>query len=118
MKSTLGKIVHYTLTDADAMEINRRISSSKSCRMTYAQGGMLCAAIIVGTSSLPDVANLRVIYDGEGDYWAPSRGRSADGYHGTWTEIISAADELDTITDDSISESNEGAAILGDETDA
>jgi hypothetical protein len=104
MEVTAGRIVHYTLTAQDAEQVNRRRADfeafNRANRDTAsgpgefpgrsghighygnaAAEGDVYAAIVVRTFGA-DVANLKVLLDGNDDYWATSR-PEGDG-PGTW----------------------------------
>jgi hypothetical protein len=90
---TLGRIVHYTLTEADAAAINKRRTDFEAHKQTYAgtpqpghrgatghvahvgnhaAAGDVCPAMVVRTFGGP-AANLQVHLDGTDTYWATSR---------------------------------------------
>lgn len=80
-KPTIGRIVHYTLTEADAEAINRRRPDGS--RGTDGQGavvhvgnhasaGQVYPAMVVRVFDAP-YANLQVHLDGNDTYWACSR---------------------------------------------
>ncbi|GAA0395685.1 hypothetical protein GCM10009530_54030 [Microbispora corallina] len=93
----IGRIVQYTLSEADAAEINvRRIDDRASRReqpgphgygdhaASGAEAGQVYPAIVVRTfASSFNSVNLQVLLDGHDTYWAVSR---AEGDQpGTWT---------------------------------
>jgi hypothetical protein len=103
MQPSIGRIVHYTLTQQDAAEINRRRSDYQAFRSNFsgpsdpgqagadghiahvgnhAAEGQVCAATIVRTFGGPAV-NLQVHLDGNDTYWATSRTEGTEP--GTWT---------------------------------
>jgi hypothetical protein len=68
---TIGCIVHYTLTQADADAIQqRRTEAVTTANLTG--GGQTYPAIVVRTFGGP-AANLQVLLDGPDTYWATSR---------------------------------------------
>lgn len=83
---TVGRIVHYALTAADAEMINRRRADYDAHRRSqprpatghiahvgnHAAEGDVCAATIVRTFD-GHAANLQVHLDGNDTYWATSR---------------------------------------------
>jgi hypothetical protein len=95
LQPTVGRIVHYTLSSCDAGEISRRREdfaafnranhNSATVPGTFpgrpAAEGDVCAAVVVATWG-GGTANLKVLLDGNDDYWATSRGEG-DG-PGTW----------------------------------
>jgi hypothetical protein len=105
MLPTIGRIVHYRLTDADATAINKRRADFEAFRRTlagspevesgtpgatghmahvgnHATAGDYLPAMVVATFG-GDAANLQVFLDGNDTYWATSR-PNGDG-NGTWT---------------------------------
>lgn len=102
MSPSIGRIVHYTLSEADAEQINRRRTSGADIAARIEQdrwpigaqahigspvvAGDICPAVITrnwGGSAL--MVNLQVLLDGNDTYWATSRPWSASGGPGTWT---------------------------------
>ncbi|MEE4540975.1 hypothetical protein V2S66_03205 [Streptomyces sp. V4-01] len=102
---TIGRIVHYTLTAADADAINKRRSDFTAFGQTlagtpdpghrgatghvahvgnHARAGAICAAMIVQTFD-GHAANLQVHLDGTDTYWATSR-TEGDG-EGHWVSL-------------------------------
>jgi hypothetical protein len=71
MQPTIGRIVHYTLTEADAAAINKR-RADNSLAGNHAAAGEACPAMVVRTFGGPG-ANLQVHLDGTDIYWATSR---------------------------------------------
>jgi hypothetical protein len=94
-KPTICQIVCYTLADHDAEEINRRRDDFTTATPTntgfqghvgnYAEAGDVLPAMIVRVFD-PDgetgTCNLKVMLDGNDDYWATSR-KFGDG-PGEW----------------------------------
>lgn len=72
MQPTIGRIVHYTLTEADAEQINHRRESSFVLVGNRASVGDVYPAQIVRCFGGPAV-NLQVALDGTDHYWATSR---------------------------------------------
>lgn len=95
MTPTVGRIVHYTLGEADAAAINVRRRDFRAFEAGHkhphepgqpgatghiahvgneAREGDVCAAVVVRVSD-PSVttANLQVLLDGNDHYWATSR---------------------------------------------
>ena len=99
---TVGRTVHYTLTEADAEVINRRrsdaslnlrqIQEAKSGFVAHignsATEGQVCAAVIVRTwGETPESAvNLQVLLDGNDVYWAASRSVGDGSGHFAWPQ--------------------------------
>ncbi|MEU4332345.1 hypothetical protein [Nonomuraea dietziae] len=85
MTPTIGRIVHYTLSEYDAQQIERQrplVVDGRQVRNS-AQAGDVFPALIVRTFD-PSVStvNLKILFDGEGEYWATSR-QEGDG-EGRW----------------------------------
>jgi hypothetical protein len=95
MIPTAGRIVHYTATQGDADDINkRRAAFERSLREagpgahalhvgSHVSEGDAFPAMIVRTLG-GDVVNLQVHLDGNDTYWATSR-QEGDGRPGTWS---------------------------------
>lgn len=90
MKPTLGRIVHYLLTDADADAMNKRRDDYQKFANSHAHphepgtpeptghvahfgndlaGGEYYPAVVVRTNLTPDTVNLKVLLDGTDDLW-------------------------------------------------
>lgn len=103
MTPTVGRIVHYKLSDYDAAAINQRRGDAAAFRHSVTEPveagetgrtghvehtgnqageGDVCAAVIVRVFS-PATANLQVLLDGNDHYWATSR-MEGDG-PGQWS---------------------------------
>jgi hypothetical protein len=103
-KPTVGRIVHYQLSDHDAEDINRRRADAEAYRRANprpeqagepgatghvmhvgnrAEAGQACAATVVRTFG-GDAANLQVHLDGTDTYWATSRGEGDQPGQWTW----------------------------------
>ncbi|ETK33192.1 hypothetical protein [Microbispora sp. ATCC PTA-5024] len=89
----IGRIVQYTLSEADAAEINVRRMDDRASRGERpgppgygggAEAGQVYPAIVVRVfASSFNSVNLQVLLDGHDTYWAVSR---AEGDQpGTWT---------------------------------
>jgi hypothetical protein len=79
---TIGRIVHYTLTEADAAAINKRRTGALVDRVgNHATAGDICPAMIVRTFGGP-AANLQVVLDGTDSFWVTSRTEGTEP--GTW----------------------------------
>ena len=98
-KITLGRIVHYVLSEQEATEINRRRTDGPSIAArikeskwplggqahigNQVEAGQVYPAISVRIWS--DVmANFQVLLDGNDCYWATSRSLDASKAPGTW----------------------------------
>ncbi|MFJ4739027.1 hypothetical protein [Streptomyces sp. NPDC088775] len=98
---SLGRIVHYRLTQQDASDINRRRTdfehSANSAEHTGFVGhhgnpaveGQLCAAVIVRIFN-PDspAVNLQVFLDGNDTLWATSRAEGDAPGQWAWPEVM------------------------------
>jgi hypothetical protein len=103
MQPTIGRIVHYRLSQADANAINKRRADFQAFRSNFsgpsdpgqpgadghmahvgnhATAGDYLPAMVVATF-YAGAANLQVFLDGNDTYWATSR-PNGDG-NGTWT---------------------------------
>lgn len=88
MQPTIGRTVHYRLSQCDADAINhRRAGHATRDRVNvqtignHATAGDICPAMIVATFGGP-AANLQVVLDGTDTYWATSRPEGTEP--GTW----------------------------------
>jgi hypothetical protein len=70
-KPTLGRIVHYRLTEYDVASIQALLTVHRN----HAAVGDVCAAVIVRIWDTPGPAmvNLQVLIDGQATYWVTSR---------------------------------------------
>lgn len=100
MKVTIGRIVHYVLTQEDADQINRRRTNGASIAARIQDGkwplgaqahigntvtaGEVVPAMAVGIFSVGDdpPVNLQAFLDGNDTYWATSRHEGTAP--GTW----------------------------------
>ena len=80
MPPSLGRIVHYTLSDYDAAAITQR-RKDDSTVANLVCGGQVFPAIVVRVFGGTTI-NLKVFLDGDDTYWATSRVEGAD--QGTW----------------------------------
>lgn len=76
MSPTLGRIVHYRLTEGDVAAI-----AALPGRNNPVKAGDVVAAVVVRVFTAP-TCNLRVLLDGQDDYWATSRTQGDE--NGTW----------------------------------
>lgn len=93
MDPRVAELVEYTLSEADAAEIARQradLADLTSRRMNPHGHGKVCAAVVVATFGGP-AANLQVLLDGDGSYWATSRMPGGPGEPGTWRRPDPAA---------------------------
>ena len=76
MKPTIGRIVHYTLSQGDVDEINRQRREAGSASKTgnFVEEGQVYPAIIVRVwETAAANLQLQVFLDGNDTYWATSR---------------------------------------------
>jgi hypothetical protein len=82
MTPSIGRIVHYTLSDQDALLINKRRDESFQAERArslgnMARGGDVYPAMVVrvfaGGTEANGVCNLQVFLDGNDTFWATSR---------------------------------------------
>lgn len=93
---TIGRVIHYTLSEADAAQIMKRRADFDKHRLSddYADtgyvahfgnrvvAGQVCPAVIVAVWPGSTTVNLHVLLDGVDAFWATSR---AEGDRpGTW----------------------------------
>lgn len=110
MKPSIGRIVHYTLSQQDADAINRRRADFEAFRSNFsgpsdpgqagadghiahignhAAEGDVCPAMVVRVFH-PETttANLQVHLDGNDTYWATSRTEGEGPSHWAWPERV------------------------------
>jgi hypothetical protein len=80
--ATVGQIVLYTLGPGDATQIDRQQPMNSPPRRNPVAAGHIYPAVITAVWSA-GCANLVVLLDGDGTYWATSR-TAGDG-QGHWT---------------------------------
>jgi hypothetical protein len=92
MQPTIGRIVHYRLSEADAAAINRRRAGCATrdgvdvqTLGNHAAEGDVCPATVVRTFGGP-AANLQVHLDGTDAYWATSRSEGDGPGYWAWPE--------------------------------
>ncbi|OKI47225.1 hypothetical protein [Micromonospora sp. CB01531] len=95
MQPTIGRIVHYTLTEQDAEQINRRRQDFanrpggpghegfQAHVGNRAEAGQTFPAEVVRTFG-GSAVNLQVRLDGTDTYWATSRSEGEPGEQGHW----------------------------------
>lgn len=77
-KPSVGRIVHYTLTEADAAALFT--NAGDAFINPVREGSVLPAVVTAVFGDNPQgTANLRVLADGPADLWATSRYRSDSG---------------------------------------
>lgn len=109
MSTIVGTVVLYTLSNVDALEVNRRrddwrahVRSGALRDFTAATGYQAhVGSTVYAGNTLPAVVvsdadgylNLRVLLDGTDDLWATMRTEGDPGQPGTWAYREAAADE-------------------------
>ncbi|WP_405956124.1 hypothetical protein [Streptomyces phaeochromogenes] len=101
MKPSIGRIVHYALTDHEAEAVNRRRKDFHESRGAaertgfvghvgnWAKGGDVFPAVIVRVWDEPQVTvNLQVFLDGNDTLWATSRQEGAEIGQWAWPERV------------------------------
>ncbi|MFM9542333.1 hypothetical protein [Streptomyces turgidiscabies] len=91
MKPSIGCIVHYTLSEQDAAEINRRRADDPAAYAgNQAREGDVCPAMIARIfGETPESAvNLQVTLDGNDTFWATSRTEGEGPFHWAWPERV------------------------------
>lgn len=89
MQPTIGRIVHYRLSEEDVDRIATRralvVTQDGHERGNSVYEGLTCPAVVVAVST-PEVVNLQVLLDGDGSHWATSRPEAREGpMPGTWS---------------------------------
>jgi hypothetical protein len=84
---TPGRIVLYRLTDDDARHITQQ-RAHNGVNGNFVREGDCYPAVVVKTfpGNPADVANLKVLLDGEDNLWATSRHHGADPGMWAWPE--------------------------------
>ncbi len=77
---TLGRIVHYTVSDHDLNNLTPGLSVQTG-NHNAVRAGSVYPAMVVGVNS-ENSANLQVFIDGDASFWATSR--SEGDTPGTW----------------------------------
>ncbi|MFJ2162352.1 hypothetical protein [Streptomyces sp. NPDC087856] len=89
MKPSIGRIVHYTLSQQDADEINRRRAYTPQSGNTAIEGDVYPAMIVRIFGETPESAvNLQVFLDGNDSHWATSRTVGDGPFHWAWPERV------------------------------
>lgn len=98
---SVGRIVHYRLTEHDANDINRRrkdfhTSGSAQDRTGFvghvgnqaAEGDLFPAVIVRVWDESTVTCNLQVLLDGTDNYWATSRAEGTETGRWSWPERV------------------------------
>ena len=83
---TIGRIVHYTLTEDDVLRVHSNRSVNHYPASNGASAGQAYPAIIVRTwGDTPDaMVNLQVLLDGPDTLWVTSRDEGDGAGHYVW----------------------------------
>jgi hypothetical protein len=87
MQPTIGRIVHYKLSEGDVAEINRHIPQhreDRSWRRNPVSVGQVYPAQVVAVFDGGSSANLAVQLDGAAQYWATSRAEGDEPGRWSW----------------------------------
>lgn len=87
MHPTIGRIVHYTLSQHDADAIQLRRTEAGITNANTAAAGQTYPAVVVRTFG-GAAANLQVLLDGPDMYWATSRTEGEGESHWVWPPRI------------------------------
>lgn len=82
----LGGTVYYALTEADADAINDL--ARPGARNRVRAGQVLPAMVVAVFDPSTTTANLQVMLDGDGSYWATSRSEGPDAGQWRWPELV------------------------------
>lgn len=101
MKPSIGRIVHYTLSQHDADQINRRRKDFHDSRSAdtgtgfvghvgnWAAEGDVYPAMVVRVHDEPTVSvNAQVFLDGNDVFWATSRFEGSESGRWNWPERV------------------------------
>lgn len=86
MKASIGRVVHYTLSETDVAYIQSRHQDRSSCNQ--ASAGDVYPAMIVRIWGDATHVNLQVFLDGDCSYWATSRGEGEGAGFWAWPERV------------------------------
>jgi hypothetical protein len=81
---TIGRIVHYKLSESDAALIQSKHQDRSSCNQVSA--GDVFPAMIVRVWGTGEHINLQVFLDGDCSYWATSRPEGDESGRWAWPE--------------------------------
>lgn len=98
---SIGRVVHYRLTEHDAKDINRRRTDFHESRSAdertgfvghvgnhAAEGDVYPATIVRVWNETTATCNLQVLLDGTDTYWATSRAEGPDAGNWHWPERV------------------------------
>lgn len=101
MKPSIGRIIHYALSQQDAEAINRRRKDFHDSRGAaersgfvghvgnHADEGDVCPAVVVRVWDESTITlNLQVLLDGNDTYWATSRAEGTGPGTWAWPERV------------------------------
>lgn len=85
---TIGRIVHYKLSETEAAYIQSKHQDRSSCNQVSA--GDVYPAMIVRVWGTGESVNLQVYLDGDCSYWATSRAQGdGDGFW-SWPQRVTS----------------------------
>ncbi|MEV6297837.1 hypothetical protein AB0M02_00355 [Actinoplanes sp. NPDC051861] len=85
MQLSIGRTVHYKLSAGDVVQIDNRLPVYRGQQVRNAvQEGQVLPAVVTATFGAGLTANLKVLLDGEDDYWATSRTLGDGPGHWSW----------------------------------
>lgn len=85
MKPTIGRIVHYTLTEGDAHAIRQQRAALVQAHGNPVQEGQVYPAMVVRVfDPSTAAANLQVFLDGNDSHWATSAKEGHGPGHWAW----------------------------------
>lgn len=86
MQPTVGRIVHYVLSEGDEQLLHGRHAAELGRTLNAPHRGQTYAAMIVNVFPGAACANLQVFLDGGATYWATSRSQASDEQlEGRWS---------------------------------
>ncbi|MGP3914314.1 hypothetical protein [Nonomuraea sp. 10N515B] len=87
MKPTIGRIVHYTLSEGDVALIDQNLPAyaGQGVQRNSVKAGDVYPAVVVRVfDPSTTTANLQVLLDGNCSYWATSRTEGEGESHWSW----------------------------------
>jgi hypothetical protein len=86
---SIGRIVHYKLSAGDVSQIDANLPQSRGLQVRNpVSEGQVLPAVVVAIFGSDSTANLKVLLDGEDDYWATSRTLGEGNGHWSWPERV------------------------------
>lgn len=93
MAPTIGRIVHYTISEDDARQVRHQqnLMGGAMFKCNEARAGSVLPAIVVSGPHGPDnLVNLQVFLDGDCSYWATSRAEGEGQGKWAWPPKVEA----------------------------